>query len=168
MSNTSKSILLVAILSFLSTFSAHAQLRIIRSTLGSCGNSFQIQDPAGRTYLLQSVGQASVIGSGMSGEVRVRQGFIQPMLGLQRVEDDGVFEVEVFPNPFQESINVRIVDGTGPWTLTLLNMEGRVVRELGMMSFAERAITISGLQSGIYFLRIQGPRSSETIKIVKQ
>ncbi len=81
-------------------------------------------------------------------------------------EEDDVFQLTAFPNPFGHELNVRFdAEVSGRYTLDLLDMNGRQVASLfnGDVSVGEQQVrwNNSHLANGFYFLRVrQGNRST--------
>ncbi len=80
--------------------------------------------------------------------------------------------LQVFPNPFSENINVLFYSGSpGTVYITIYDVAGKIAREerfdLNDM-YNELSIgNLSGLSSGIYFIKIQSENSSSVQKLVK-
>jgi mannan endo-1,4-beta-mannosidase len=79
--------------------------------------------------------------------------------------------VQVYPNPATASLAVAL----GPeWPqstqLTVLNEVGQVVatQPAGPATGSTRTLSTAGLAPGIYLLRVQRPRTSQSIKFIKQ
>ena len=77
-------------------------------------------------------------------------------------------KVEVFPNPATEEIRVRMRTGAHgePYTVTLFDMQGRVVLEQSS-SDAETIINIEAFEPGIYTVRVLGRNVYRSVKLVK-
>jgi hypothetical protein len=79
--------------------------------------------------------------------------------------------VRVGPNPTSEMLYLQLEAGaSGTWQVSLLDLQGReMLHETWVQQGAERkALSLSGLPAGIYFVRIQNPDGqSVTKKIVK-
>ena len=82
----------------------------------------------------------------------------------------GNYKLEVFPNPFNPSTNIRfVVPKTGLVTLKLFNMLGKEIETLvnEEKSPGSYSIGLNGkhLASGIYFCRLTTPGYNKTVKI---
>ena len=78
--------------------------------------------------------------------------------------DDQVSPINVFPNPATNNLNVEARKFIGqPVTLSILNVNGRIVKQLPMDEVYEGIIPIdvTGLNNGAYLMRIEG--ENETI-----
>jgi hypothetical protein len=74
--------------------------------------------------------------------------------------------LSVFPNPSAETIRVR-GDLQFPVVLGIYNMTGRLVRE-ERITTADHPIDVSGLQEGLYILRINGKSRARAASFMKQ
>jgi len=86
---------------------------------------------------------------------------------LQQEEEPGAADIEVFPNPAAEYLYVRAGQGQQALGLQILDMQGRLLRNINMLSYGE-AVSLQELASGVYNLRIFcNGRLQHTQKIVK-
>ncbi|MCC6769111.1 MAG: T9SS type A sorting domain-containing protein [Bacteroidia bacterium] len=98
--------------------------------------------------------------------------------GPKRVEDDlntpdEIFSSEVYPNPFNNELNVQINGlGAEQLSLHLVNYLGQSVRSevINAKGNANLVYTmnLAELKSGVYFLSISTPTSKEVQKVVKR
>lgn len=81
--------------------------------------------------------------------------------------------LEAYPNPFSNKINVRVqLSNPGAASLQLFDFSGHLVRSIDCQSLMETGsleddIELSTLQAGIYFLRLQHTSGTQTQKLVK-
>ena len=75
--------------------------------------------------------------------------------------------VQVFPNPFQDNLTLELKDDANrPAAINLLDVSGRLMKTIDISdSFIE--INAEALPSGIYFLVLTYPTTSESIRLVK-
>lgn len=77
--------------------------------------------------------------------------------------------VNVFPNPFNEVLNLILPNSLGKMELTLLDVMGKTIWQksvpFGLAQVNER---FSGLSKGMYFLQLSSPKGIVVKKIVKQ
>jgi hypothetical protein len=78
----------------------------------------------------------------------------------------------VFPVPFENSLNTDLyLNAPADLTLTLLSMEGQVIRELykGAASQGQfsRSFEIGNVSPGIYLVNIQSGNDSKVVKVLK-
>ena len=80
--------------------------------------------------------------------------------------------ITVYPNPAGDQINLEISNSvTGAISVKVINAMGVTVRSYQYSKDApllQRSISLSGLTTGLYFIRIQGSGWSETKKILKK
>jgi len=78
------------------------------------------------------------------------------------------FSMEAYPNPVQDKISVRIEGNmAGNSTLVVTDLAGRVIISTTLDN-NKALIDMSSLASGMYLLRYNDDKRSETIKITKQ
>ncbi len=128
----------------------------------------------------KEVGQ--VLAAGTSQEVRHYQLVDEPgengtwYYRLRQVDLDGSFhyspqvaasieqiDLSLYPNPVQDKLRV---DATGEWTLTLLDLNGRVIRQI---TGADREVVdVRDLSAGQYWAEFKGESGSRTIPLRKE
>jgi hypothetical protein len=79
------------------------------------------------------------------------------------VNDDNTGNVIVFPNPVSNLLNINGL--SAPAKISLIDMSGRIVMEVN--DFENSTLDISNLQSGMYFIKIEGD-GNQMHKILKQ
>ena len=75
-------------------------------------------------------------------------------------------QIQVFPNPSIDFIQVRGDIGF-PSAIRIYNMTGRLIREERIES-GDQQIDISGLQEGLYIIRLTGNRDNRTGSFIKK
>jgi Secretion system C-terminal sorting domain len=99
------------------------------------------------------------------------------LLGIEDEKmPDSEFFVNVYPNPSSEEFTIGIQSvRSSPVTISILDISGRVIRQIksdiagvGLQLFNWDGKTGSGSKAGtgIYFVRIQTSRRSETVKVI--
>ena len=82
---------------------------------------------------------------------------------------DGNFGISTYPNPVRDLLTVKInggiMDGCG--TITLMDATGRKIKDIPVENTVTN-IDLNGLAKGMYLLKYQDARFTETIKINKQ
>ncbi len=75
----------------------------------------------------------------------------------------------IYPNPANSMVNVRINNFTGKVNIQIVDINGRVVMNQTDANFnVEKAINISGLQAGVYVVKIAGDNINHTQKFIKK
>lgn len=76
--------------------------------------------------------------------------------------------IQIFPNPAKEAINISVPDGIKIKRLTLYNIEGKVIKE-EKMNISEPTLDIVNLHVGVYIIRgILSNGNSFSRKIIKE
>jgi uncharacterized membrane protein len=133
-----------------------------RQTISSTGGSIHIS--GGMAQL--SIGQPSNTVSITDGQVRMQQGFIQPIYKISKSETKSSFKV--FPNPAYQ--NVQITGKfTGTETICLTSMQGqKVTIETEFLNNKHVLLNISQLAAGPYALQISNKsRILQSIILIK-
>jgi hypothetical protein len=74
--------------------------------------------------------------------------------------------VELYPNPVQETLNIKA--GSGSYrSLAIYNIMGQVISTQAIDA-AETTINVSSLVPGIYYVALKGDAGTKTIKFEKQ
>ncbi|WP_299895179.1 T9SS type A sorting domain-containing protein [uncultured Aquimarina sp.] len=89
-----------------------------------------------------------------------------------RVNDSSIEEtISLYPNPIKDSFVVEYL-GKEPFSMKIINLEGKVVKELNpqQIGTSVKEINISDIPNGIYLAKLffEGNKKQETIKIVKE
>lgn len=89
---------------------------------------------------------------------------IDGVTGNAGVSDNKTSNVEVYPNPAKDVINIHMKDGiTSGYKVSLYDLQGRMVKNFD--KFVE-TINVSDLSSGLYFLNLSKGNINESVKIV--
>lgn len=145
---------------------------LVRSTLGAGGASAAISISGEKTVLLQSIGQSSVTGLFRRSGFELRQGYIQPLTGINIMKGAGNWKITVWPNPFSSEVFLKIYDETDePPVIAdfkITDLAGKVVYS-GSISLEKSAgIKLSFLRRGIYILNIRKDNRLFYNKIIKE
>lgn len=121
------------------------------------------------TYVSQSVGQQSVIGTFTNGATVVRQGFQQPLIrvvSLPQVQQG--LKAVVYPNPMYASLNIQFQEQIDAMvTLRIFNISGQLVQTKTLEGIRKMMLDVSNLSSGNYILSIEAQGQSFTTKLIK-
>jgi Secretion system C-terminal sorting domain/PA domain len=86
---------------------------------------------------------------------------------LSTVDFTSSKEINIYPNPSNGIVNITINDYTGKANLQVIDVNGREVYSLKNTDFnVEKSIDLSGLQSGVYIVKINAQGANYTKKIV--
>ena len=73
--------------------------------------------------------------------------------------------VEIYPNPASSVINVKS-DMNGEGQVSLIDMTGRVVKNVNVTDISNATINVEDMSNGIYFIKIQQENNSIIDKVV--
>lgn len=75
--------------------------------------------------------------------------------------------VSVFPNPTSDDITIKINNYNGSLEIQLFDLNGRIILEKTIDSFSiEEQLSVKGLSSGVYLLKLNGENISSTKKLI--
>lgn len=113
----------------------------------------------------------SAIETYSNSTVMLTQGFNQPRLVIIAIDDPKPeLQVEVFPVPFSNELNVRIGESGQKMQVTLFDLQAKLVKPSQLLSGnATHTIDVSDISAGIYFLKVQASDGSivKSFKIQK-
>ncbi|MDD3875041.1 MAG: T9SS type A sorting domain-containing protein [Bacteroidales bacterium] len=104
-----------------------------------------------------------------SGGNTITQGFHQTNLTLVAIENPELFsEINVYPNPANEYINIDIPAGYDMLNITLFDDLGRLVSQQKEVSGLQ-TLDAHDLATGIYYLQVlsSSTNQSKTFKVIK-
>jgi hypothetical protein len=87
---------------------------------------------------------------------------------------DETFDYDIFPNPFQNNLNINILAGSQSeqMFLQVMNLTGQMMLSKNINASANSQIVeqldLSHLSAGVYFVRLNSSTLNETIKVIKQ
>lgn len=129
-------------------------------------------------WVIQSIGQASVIGQRQTSGLTVRQGFLQPKAAVSSTRSAATafpWDIRVHPNPFGEQLSIDAPEvEEGVLTIEVVDLSGRRIEQHQRSILATRVTLDFGhLRPGAYLLRLQierkeGSLAQYTTKIIKQ
>ncbi|HTN46842.1 MAG TPA: T9SS type A sorting domain-containing protein, partial [Flavipsychrobacter sp.] len=84
------------------------------------------------------------------------------------VNGGNAFEVEAFPNPATDVVNVRVNGVQGKDAKILVtDLAGKMIQMVTMTS-ANQVINVSGLANGIYMIKYVDSNHQQTLRVTKQ
>ncbi len=86
--------------------------------------------------------------------------------GINSVQEFASSERKVYPNPFSDVVQIQLAEGIH--TLQLMDISGRVLRQLHVRNESTATLHTAALPSGIYLLRMLADGNNFTKKIVKE
>lgn len=85
-----------------------------------------------------------------------------------QVVEPHVFGVEVFPNPVESNLFIRMNQSVRSGLATLFTTDGKPVRQLPLAPQETLQISLKGLPAGMYLLRLQDETRSAFVKVLKK
>jgi RecB family endonuclease NucS len=140
-----------------------------RTTLGSAGSSTASRSNSSGIYLIQSVGQASVIGTFQSGKTAVRQGFVQPpdKIRIQKISQE--LQLHVYPNPVGDELTIQFKEEVSERpSVRFYNAQGQVVQSEEADISQEHKTNVALLHPGFYILEIRMSNKISRLKLIKK
>ena len=140
-----------------------------RAVLASGGSSQLVETAEGVYYVSQTVGQSGAIGLVTQEGVQLRQGFQQPpLMIIQSQGDSAQIDATVFPNPASYTLNIALTTAIQqPLTVQLFDASGRLVLDRSYGQGRRFELDVSGLNSGLYLLRMEQKGLLYTTRIIK-
>ncbi|WP_034060983.1 T9SS-dependent M36 family metallopeptidase [Lacinutrix jangbogonensis] len=83
------------------------------------------------------------------------------------VDEFNVSNYSIFPNPTNDVLNIKVKKDFGKVTMTLTDLNGRIVLTKNASLSSTSQLNISALQSGVYILTIKGENINTNDKILK-
>ncbi|MBP6432301.1 MAG: T9SS type A sorting domain-containing protein, partial [Ferruginibacter sp.] len=89
---------------------------------------------------------------------------------IQRLDNDKVTEILVFPNPTTDVLSLQLNKNYGSMNVQIVNALGQVVKQYNKLSTQNQTVQIpvKGLASGNYWLQLQGDGEKQVLQFVKQ
>lgn len=142
----------------------------MRSTLGMAGSSTELTSNSRAYFISQSIGQSSIIGTGIKNGRVVRQGFQQPLYQIrQGIQSIGKLNATIYPNPSQRWLNILFAEELSTEiSLALYDNMGRLIIEETYDATALIQLDIANVNNGIYMLKATSGRKQLITTIVKQ
>lgn len=142
---------------------------MVKQTLSQNGSSDFIYANNKSYFFQQSIGQASVINTYGTDNHQLRQGFLQPIkAALVNSGFDTEIEVLVYPNPFQENLNLNFEETlTDVITISLHHITGQLLSQSTYDPVESLSLQFDNLPIGAYVLRGQMRSQTFSIKLIK-
>lgn len=86
---------------------------------------------------------------------------------VTNIIDDQESNINVFPNQFEDKLNITLSEPEGIFNVFLLNINGITVAELNTKGSSNLEIETRGLPSGVYFLRVVDQMKNEIVGVHK-
>ncbi len=86
---------------------------------------------------------------------------------LANVSFENKIGIKIYPNPTTDLLNISVQGYTGELLVRVVDVNGKEVYSQNIKDFStEKALSLKGLQSGIYILNLKGENISDSRKII--
>jgi hypothetical protein len=133
----------------------------------SSQGSTSITDGGG--VITQTIGQQSVIGNNENQSLKIGQGYQQTNWSKIILEQTNPeFEVSIYPNPFNDSINVQH-NSEEDITINIFNPAGmRVFTSVINVTGSIQTVNLEQLPSGVYLIHLLSTKLTYFTKLIKK
>ncbi len=111
------------------------------------------------------------IGKNSSGPVTKTSGFsmqVTPLIPMGMKKENTTASFLVYPNPANESITISNKNASDlQHTVSIYSIDGRLIFEKTFMK-EEMKINISGMDAGMYVLKVKKKEKNELLKFIKE
>ena len=159
-----KKLLLISVLLTFTSNSVSAQLH--HQMISSQGSTSKT---ASGVIATQTIGQASVTGTYDNLSFKIGQGYQQAFWGrIINEQNSPDFEVSVYPNPFENDFNIRY-NGEGLMSVSIYDVAGKLIYNKDhLFTTPQKTISVDGISSGVYLVRLQTNKLNYFTKLIKQ
>ena len=81
------------------------------------------------------------------------------------VEEQQLEDITLMPNPATDYVTVDFGMAAGMHTVTMIDMTGKVVKQVEVLASADAPIFVGDLNTGMYMVQIQKDDFVKTIKL---
>ena len=159
-----KKLLLISVLLTFTSNSVSAQLH--HQMISSQGSTSKT---ASGVIATQTIGQTSVTGTYDNLSFKISQGYQQAFWGrIINEQNSPDFEVSVYPNPFESDFNIRY-NGEGLMSVSIYDVAGKLIYNKDhLFTTPQKTISVDGISSGVYLVRLQTNKLYYFTKLIKQ
>ena len=159
-----KKLLLISVLLTFTLNSVSAQLH--HQMISSQGSTSKT---ASGVIATQTIGQTSVTGTYDNLSFKIGQGYQQAFWGRIILEQNSLdFEVSVYPNPFESDFNI-LYNGEGLMSVSIYDVAGKLIYNKDhLFTTPQKTISVDGISSGVYLVRLQSNKLNYFTKLIKQ
>jgi hypothetical protein len=142
---------------------------LIRSTLSAGTPSGSVFFNRSKIYSLQSIGQASVIGSFSKSKLILRQGFLQPDEFREIRTEPVKLKADIYPNPFLNSFTISFVEEIKDnLTVTLYSINGVFSYSGKFAPLQKITINPGAIPPGLYIIIVWNGKQQYTSGVIKK
>ena len=159
-----KKLLLITLLLAFTSNTVSAQLH--HQMISSQGSTSKT---ASGVIATQTIGQTSVTGTYDNLSFKIGQGYQQAFWGrIINEQNSPDFEVSVYPNPFENDFNIRY-NGEGLMSVSIYDVAGKLIYNKDhLFTTPQKTISVDGISSGVYLVRLQTNKLNYFTKLIKQ
>ncbi|MEL6655112.1 MAG: T9SS type A sorting domain-containing protein [Bacteroidota bacterium] len=124
----------------------------------------------GEESFFDDPGNANIILEDQSIIFNTNQRLVQlyPGSPVSSVEERSSSQLQVFPNPLTDQLNINFSESSSTHYLNLYDYLGRLVKRQILISGSTVTIPTNDLPAGVYFLQHKSDKEQEVVKVVKQ
>ncbi|MEL7422202.1 MAG: T9SS type A sorting domain-containing protein, partial [Bacteroidota bacterium] len=124
----------------------------------------------GEESFFDDPGNANIILEDQSIIFNTNQRLVQlyPGSPVSSVEERSSSQLQVFPNPLTDQLNINFSESSSPHYLSIYDHLGRLVKGQILISGSTVTIPTNDLPAGVYFLQHKSDKEQEVVKVVKQ
>ena len=76
--------------------------------------------------------------------------------------------VRAFPNPVNDNFILRFNRPVMNFNLEMIDIQGRVLKQIRLLSTSSLELDISGQSPGMYFLKLSGDGFNDSMRLIKK
>lgn len=84
------------------------------------------------------------------------------------LEENTATKFNMFPNPASGKVTIQGLDKESIQNISLMNAEGKIIRNYNMIEGASLEMNMEGLNHGLYFVTIAYGKGTEVLKLIKE
>ena len=140
-----------------------------RNSTGMGGSLGVVNLSDSKYFVLQSIGQASPVGLLVNGQMIIRQGYQQPPTVLRTLVNYEELEVEIYPNPVDDRVNIVLLHPSdNELFVKLYDLRGHLVLIKWIEYETLYSMNCSFLSSGVYLLELVNGNKVNISQIIKE
>ena len=101
----------------------------------------------------------------------ISDGSVQSTVGIKQVSQVNPMDLQVWPNPFSNKLSFSVgnLNSKNTTAINVIDVLGKTVLQLNYANKSElrESIDLSGLTSGVYFIKVNNDNKQSVHRIVK-
>ncbi|GAA3626134.1 T9SS type A sorting domain-containing protein [Flavivirga jejuensis] len=141
-----------------------------KETLAIQGSSHVVYANNKSYYIIESIGQASIINTFNANDYSLRQGYLQPVSASIIASDFNTdFKAVIFPNPFPSEVQIKFKEPViDILQVTVRDVLGRIVLNKEYSPMPSIVLDLNHLNTGSYLVHIRMRSKLLKAKIIKR